>query len=82
MDENGGRSAVLLEALVALAVADRDARLTGAEEARAEVILVGAGLSLSDAARLTGKNYEAVKKSIQRARSKGLKSPSASSAED
>jgi len=73
MDKEATPTEVLLGSMVALMVADREARLTGAEEVRSEVILVAAGVSIADAARLTGKNYEAVKKSVQRAKAKAEK---------
>jgi DNA-directed RNA polymerase specialized sigma24 family protein len=59
-----------LRAMLALMVADREERLFGAPARRTEIVLVDAGLTLKDAATLTGKSYEAVKKSVQRNRAR------------
>lgn len=58
----------LLAAMVALQVADRDERLTGAAARRTELVLTDAGLGLSDVARLTGRPYDTVKTAVRRAR--------------
>jgi DGQHR domain-containing protein len=59
---------VLLRAMLALQVADREDRLTGREPRRTELVLVDAGLNLGDAAILTGKNYDAVRMTVSRAK--------------
>jgi DNA-directed RNA polymerase specialized sigma24 family protein len=58
----------LLRAMLALMVADRDERTLGKPPRRTEVVLAEAGLSLRDISELTGKSYDAVKKSVQRAK--------------
>ena len=65
------RVEALLEAMLAMAVADRDARQGFREDRRSEIILAEAGLPLTDVARLTGKNYDAVAKAVQRQRAAG-----------
>ncbi len=58
-----------LVALLALAVADREQRLGGGREPqKTEVILDGAGLSLSEIALLTGRQYATVAKTRSRAK--------------
>jgi DNA-directed RNA polymerase specialized sigma24 family protein len=68
--ELGASIEELLLAEVVLHIADREERASGSQAVRTEVLLVDAGLSLSTAARLTGKNYETVKTAVRRARSK------------
>lgn len=60
----------LLSALLALQLEERN-RESGSTESRRkdEVLLADAGLSYQDIAGLLGKNYDAVRKSVQRARS-------------
>lgn len=72
MKNEPSRTELLLQALLALAVADRESRLTNVEPPRTEVILARAGLSLAEISSTTGKGYEAVKKAVQRAKPKGL----------
>jgi DNA-directed RNA polymerase specialized sigma24 family protein len=63
-------SQVLL-AILALTVADREDRAVDRTPSRrTEVVLAELGLPLTVIARLTGKNYEAVKASVRRAREK------------
>jgi DNA-directed RNA polymerase specialized sigma24 family protein len=63
-------------AMLALMVADREDRLAvghngrGGEPRKTEVILADAGLTSSEIAPLVGKKLPAVKKTIQRGRSK------------
>ena len=57
-------------ASLALQIADRDQALLGTDPRRTEVVLSEAGLSIKDIARLTGRNYDAVKTAIRRARKK------------
>jgi DNA-directed RNA polymerase specialized sigma24 family protein len=62
----------LLAGVLAMMIAEREERLEeGAEVLKTEVILENAGFSAGEISRLTGKNYEAVKKTLQRARSRG-----------
>ena len=58
----------LLRAMLALQIADRDARLASAEPPRSEVVLAETGLALGEIAALTGRPYEAVKATVRRAR--------------
>ena len=60
----------LLLASVVIQLADREERVAGADPIRSEVVLADAGLSLATIARLTGRNYETVKTTVRRARSK------------
>ena len=60
----------LLLASLVLQLADREERLSGAPSLRSEVLLADAGLGLGTIAQLTGKNYEAVKAAVRRARTK------------
>jgi DNA-directed RNA polymerase specialized sigma24 family protein len=58
--------------IVALLAIEREERLSGkAIEAKTEVVLATAGLSIAQIARILGKNYQAVQKVIYRARDKG-----------
>ena len=58
-----------LRALLALQVADREDRLnTDSPPRKTEFVLVEAGLTLGEVARLTGKPYETVKGTVRRAR--------------
>jgi DNA-directed RNA polymerase specialized sigma24 family protein len=59
-----------LAGVLALLVAQREEQLgaEGAEERKTEVILASAGLQANEIAPLVGKNYDAVKKTIQRGR--------------
>lgn len=62
---------VALVGLLALAIADREELTRDRPEARkSEVILSNAGMDAPQIARLVGKNVEAVRKTIQRARSR------------
>jgi DNA-directed RNA polymerase specialized sigma24 family protein len=65
---------ITLEELVlaglVLQLADREERLSGVTPVRSEVLLADAGLGLATIAQLTGKNYEAVKAAVRRARTK------------
>jgi hypothetical protein len=61
-------SELLLRALLAIEVADREDRLKGRQPRPTELILADAGLSLADTAALTGKNYQAVQKAVRRSR--------------
>lgn len=62
---------VALVGLLALAIADREELMRDRPEARkSEVILSNAGMDATQIARLVGKNVEAVRKTIQRARSR------------
>ena len=60
----------LVLASLVLQLADREERLSGAAPVRSEVLLADAGLGLGTIAQLTGKNYEAVKAAVRRARTK------------
>jgi DNA-directed RNA polymerase specialized sigma24 family protein len=63
---------VLLASLVALLVDEREARLRSQpSEMRTEVLLADAGLPIATIARLMGKNPDAVRKAISRARQRG-----------
>ena len=68
------RTEITLEELVlaglVLQLADREERLSGDPPVRSEVLLAEAGLGLATIAQLTGKNYEAVKAAVRRARTK------------
>lgn len=62
------QTSMLLRALVALQIAERQER-QGADSTRpSELVLADAGLSLSDIADLTGRKYDSVKTTIRRAR--------------
>jgi hypothetical protein len=65
-------SETLLKAMLALMVADREERIHGVAAQRSEILLVDAGLTLQVTADLTGRSYEAVKKTVQRARRRGV----------
>ena len=61
-----------ITAVLALLVADREERLSGGSNVRkTELILSSAGLTPAEIAPLVGKRYEAVTKTIQRAKSPG-----------
>jgi len=67
-----------LTAVLALLIAERQERLdaNGANELpKTEVILASAGLQPTEIAPLVSKNYEAVKKTIQRGRPKPMRKP-------
>lgn len=66
-----GSERVLL-GMLALLAADRDERVEGTTPRRTEIILDDAGFSAREIAQLTGKEYEAVRSSIRRAK-KGSK---------
>lgn len=75
MTQGDGAGTLDIEAaligLLALAVADRDDRIRDQAGARkSELILADAGLSALQIARLLGKNVDAVRKAIQRGRSR------------
>jgi DNA-directed RNA polymerase specialized sigma24 family protein len=57
-----------INALLALTVADREARVDDTPLRRSELVLANAGLSYSQISRLTGRNYETVKTAVRRAR--------------
>jgi DNA-directed RNA polymerase specialized sigma24 family protein len=61
-------SEVLLKAMLALQVADREERLNGGEPRKTDVVLADAGIELQEIATLTGRKYEAVKATVRRAR--------------
>lgn len=71
MAQSVTRTDALLRAILALAVADREARLTQREPRRTEVVLADSGLAVTEIADLTGRNHEAVKRAIQRSRTNG-----------
>ena len=58
--------------MLALLAGDRDERVEGTTPRRTEIILDDAGFSAREIAQLTGKEYEAVRSSIRRAK-KGSK---------
>jgi hypothetical protein len=61
----------LLQALVALYIADRDDRVAeNPSLERAEVVLSRAGLSAAQIASISGKGYESVRGVIRRSRSR------------
>lgn len=61
----------LLQALLLLAIADRDERAAPeGPRRRTEVLLNDAGFNLTNIAKLTGRPYESVKSAIRRAREK------------
>lgn len=61
----------LLTAVVALMASDRDSQSTGQDPRRTELVLADVGLTVTEIAEMTGRNYEAVKSSIRRAKSNG-----------
>lgn len=67
-----GSERVLL-GMLALLAADRDERVEGTTPRRTEIILDDAGFSAREIAQLTGKEYEAVRSSIRRAKSSAKK---------
>ncbi len=67
-DSPDGSVEVLLRAMLALQIADRDATASRAEARRTELVLADAGMSLSDIANVTGRNYETVKTAVRRGR--------------
>ena len=68
------RTEITMEELVlaglVLQIADREERVSSTTPVRSEVLLADAGLGLGTIARLTGKNYEAVKAAVRRSRAK------------
>lgn len=58
----------LLRAMLALQIADRDARLAGTEAPRTELVLADLGFGLGEIASLTRRPYEGVKTTVRRAR--------------
>ena len=52
--------------VLALLAADRDERIEGSTPRRSELILADAGLSAREIAKLTGRDYEAVRSSLRR----------------
>lgn len=69
------RSAIAAEkalaGILALLVEDRDKRASGDKDAtKTEVLLASAGLSNEDIAAVTGKNADAVRMAIKRAKAK------------
>lgn len=58
----------MLLGMLALLAADRDERVEGTTPRRTEVILEDAGFSAREIAQLTGKEYEAVRSSLRRAK--------------
>lgn len=65
---NGTGDSRSLAALVALLAADRDERADGTPPRRSEAVLADAGFSYQEIARLTGKNSEAVRSALRRAK--------------
>jgi DNA-directed RNA polymerase specialized sigma24 family protein len=59
--------------ILALLAADRDERVEGATPRRTEIILGDAGFSAREIAQLTGREYEAVRSSLRRAKSSKTK---------
>jgi DNA-directed RNA polymerase specialized sigma24 family protein len=58
-----------LAGVLALLVAEREARLNDKSEPRkTEVVLADAGLDYAEIAAVTGKNYDAVKQAVRRGR--------------
>lgn len=62
--------------MLALLAADRDERVEGTTPRRTEIILDDAGFSAREIAQLTGKEYEAVRSSIRRAKQAASKKES------
>jgi DNA-directed RNA polymerase specialized sigma24 family protein len=61
-----------ITAVLALLTADREERLSGGSSVRkTELILASAGLTPAEIAPLVGKRYDAVTKTIQRAKAPG-----------
>jgi len=56
----------VLLGILALLAAERDERVDGATPRRTELILTDAGFSAREIAKLTGKEYEAVRSSVRR----------------
>jgi hypothetical protein len=52
--------------ILALLVADRDERVGESPPRRSELVLADAGFSARDIAKLTGREYEAVRSSLRR----------------
>ena len=64
-------SEAALAGLLALLVDEREERVKGDKDARkTEILLADAGLSIEDIAAVMGKNYDAVRVAINRARAK------------
>lgn len=52
--------------VLALMAADRDERIDGPPPRRSELVLADAGFSAREIAKLTGRDYEAVRSSLRR----------------
>lgn len=52
--------------VLALLAADRDDRIEDAPSRRSELVLADAGFTAQEIAKLTGRNYEAVRSSLRR----------------
>lgn len=59
--------------ILALLAADQDERVEKSTPRRTELILQDAGFSAREIAQLTGKDYEAVRSSLRRSKSKSKK---------
>lgn len=80
MSSDGGPVAsgdMLVRAMLALQIADRDQRVVGGEARRSEVVLAEAGISLSEIAALTGREYDVVKGVARRGREAEAKAAAA-----
>ncbi len=62
----GPTSNRVLLGVLALLAADRDDRLDEVPPRRSEIVLADAGFSAQEIAKLTGRNYEAVRSSLRR----------------
>jgi DNA-directed RNA polymerase specialized sigma24 family protein len=56
----------LMLGVLALLAEDRDERVDGLPPRRSELVLADAGFSAQEIAKLTGRNYEAVRSSLRR----------------
>jgi hypothetical protein len=63
----------LIYAQLVMAVHEREVRHFDAEPQRSEVVLAGAGLSIGQIAKLTGRSYETTKTVLRRARERASK---------
>jgi DNA-directed RNA polymerase specialized sigma24 family protein len=55
-----------MRGMVALLAADRDDRIDDGPPRRSEIVLADAGFSAQEIAKITGRNYEAVRSSLRR----------------
>lgn len=67
MTDSGDHVEALLRAILALLADERESR-TSPSDRRTELILRDAGMDAKEIAAVLGKNYEAVRKAIQRGR--------------